>query len=89
MYLACNNHSLFKLLTSLPFSQFKKLNKEFLKVKFFYNFFHWQSHIRPLSEQCAIREFEIEMSLSMFKQNLNVPGHCRVIDLVGNNRSYR
>ena len=31
----------------------------------FYNFFHWQNHIRPLSEQCAIREFEIEMSLSM------------------------
>ena len=33
-------------------------------VKFFYNFFHWQNCIRPLSEQCAIREFELEMSLS-------------------------
>ena len=32
--------------------------------KFFYNFFLWQNHIRPLSEQCAIREFEIEKSLS-------------------------
>ena len=34
-------------------------------VKFFYNFFHWQNCIRPLSEQCTVREFEIEMSLSM------------------------
>ena len=33
-------------------------------VKFFYNFFHWQNHIRPLSDQCTVREFEIEMSLS-------------------------
>ena len=34
-------------------------------VKFFYNVFHWQNCIRSLSEQCAIREFEIEMSLSI------------------------
>ena len=27
-------------------------------------FFHWQNCIRPLLEQCAIREFEIEMGLS-------------------------
>ena len=46
-------------------------------VKFFYIFFHWQNHIRSLSEQCAIREFEIEMSFQWFKQNLNVSGHCR------------
>ena len=36
-----------------------------ITVKFFYNFFHWQNCIRPLSEQCTVREFEIEMSLSM------------------------
>ena len=34
-------------------------------VKFFYNFFHWQNCIRPLSEQCTVKEFEIKMSLSM------------------------
>ena len=39
-----------------------KLN---VTVKFFYNFFHWQNHIRHLSEQCTVRKFEIEMSLSM------------------------
>ena len=33
--------------------------------KILLQFFHWQNHIRPLSEQCTIREFEIEMSLSM------------------------
>ena len=32
--------------------------------KIFLQFFHWQNHIRPLSDQCTIREFEIEMSLS-------------------------
>ena len=33
--------------------------------KILLHFFHWQNHIRPLLEQCAIREFDIEMSLSM------------------------
>ena len=32
--------------------------------KILLQFFHWQNHVRPLLEQCAIREFEIEMSLS-------------------------
>ena len=33
--------------------------------KILLQFFDWQNHIRPLSEQCTVREFEIEMSLSM------------------------
>ena len=33
--------------------------------KILLQFFHWQNGIRPLSDQCTVREFEIEMSLSM------------------------
>ena len=51
------------------------------------NVFHWQNHIRPLSDQCTIREFEIEMSLStVYILKFKCLWTLQVIDLVGNNR---
>ena len=54
MYLKCT-----AVIVNSLYIKFKCCGKILLQ------FFHWQNHIRPLSEQCPVREFEIEMSLSM------------------------